>query len=261
MPLRDQPYLPLYVQDFMTDEKLSECSASSTGVYIRIMCLMHKTETYGKILLKQKHKQTDNQIKNFASAIAKNLPYTEEEVYASLVELVEEKVLYIEGDFLIQKRMVKDNEISEKRAIAGKNGGIKSQLKVKSFAPDFALAKSEANSEYEIEYENENEIRKESTRENQKVAPIYAHDSEEFKKAFDEWIQYRKQKKQSLTKITMRKQSSFLSEYPNETAIKILNQSMQNGWTGLFPLKPQSNGNKPTFTEDSAKPGSIRSAI
>lgn len=26
MALRDQPYLPLYVQDFLTDEKLRECS-------------------------------------------------------------------------------------------------------------------------------------------------------------------------------------------------------------------------------------------
>ena len=75
MALRDQPYLPLYIQDFLTDEKLSECSASATGVYIRIMCLMHKSEHYGKILLKQKHKQTGKQIEDFASFFAKVLPY------------------------------------------------------------------------------------------------------------------------------------------------------------------------------------------
>jgi len=55
MALRDQPYLPLYVQDIMTDEKLNECSAASHGIYIKgIMCLMHKSETYGKIMLKHK---------------------------------------------------------------------------------------------------------------------------------------------------------------------------------------------------------------
>ena len=64
MALRDQPYIPLYVQDFMTDEKLSECSAESTGVYIRAMCIMHKSQEYGTVLLKQKDKQTHN--KNFA---------------------------------------------------------------------------------------------------------------------------------------------------------------------------------------------------
>ena len=46
MSLRNQPYIPLYVQDFMTDERLNECSAAANGVYIRLMCLMHKSEEY-----------------------------------------------------------------------------------------------------------------------------------------------------------------------------------------------------------------------
>lgn len=163
MALRDQPYLPLYVQDFLTDEKLSMCSAASTGVYIRLMCLMHKSDPYGMILIKQKHKQSDNQIKNFASLIARNLPYDLLTVESALQELIDESVLRIEGDYLIQKRMVSDNELSVKRSKAGKNGGSKTQEKVKfALANDKASdlsndkAKSEANSEYESEIENEN---------------------------------------------------------------------------------------------------------
>ena len=57
MSLRNQPYFPLYVQDFLTDEKLNCCSASSQGVYIKIMCLLHKSEVYGELMLKQKDKQ------------------------------------------------------------------------------------------------------------------------------------------------------------------------------------------------------------
>jgi hypothetical protein len=66
MALRDQPYIPLYIQDFLTDEKLIECSAQATGVYVRLMCIMHKSEDYGKILLRQKDKQKPKQIENFA---------------------------------------------------------------------------------------------------------------------------------------------------------------------------------------------------
>ena len=62
MALRNNPYLPLYIQDFMTDEKLAECSPHATGVYIRIMCLLHKCEIYGKFLLNQNYKQSSNQI-------------------------------------------------------------------------------------------------------------------------------------------------------------------------------------------------------
>ena len=159
MALRDQPYLPLYIQDFLTDEKLMECSASTTGVYIRLMCVMHKSEKYGTILLRQKFKQTDKQISNFATQIAKHFPYDFACIFAALTELIEEKVLIIDGDFLIQKRMVKDAEISEKRATAGKKGGDvtnKSKTKDKKFATAKEVANSE--NEYEIEDESENVI-------------------------------------------------------------------------------------------------------
>jgi uncharacterized protein YdaU (DUF1376 family) len=148
MALRDQPYLPLYVQDFLTDEKLMECSASATGIYIRLLCIMHKSEEYGVVLLKQKDKQTDNQIKNFALKLAKYLPYSTEEIMSGLSELLNEGVLQNGGDKLSQKRMIKDNEISLVRSDAGKKGGLKTQ---------FAKAKPQANTENEtvtvIDYE------------------------------------------------------------------------------------------------------------
>lgn len=163
MALRDQPYIPLYVQDFLTDEKLIHCSAESTGVYIRIMCMMHKSDPYGTILLKQKDKQTGNQIKNFACKLAKFLPYHLPVIENSLIELIEEKVLQIEGDQLTQKRMIKDNKISLIRSESGKKGGKKSGRTPGNFAIPKSKAKpkangqakAQANSENEIEYENE----------------------------------------------------------------------------------------------------------
>lgn len=149
MALRGQPYLPLYIQDIMTDEKLNECSAATHGIYIKgIMCLMHKSEEYGKILLKQKHKQSQSKEKNFASLLAKHLPYTEDEICTAITELINEGVCHYEGDYLIQKRMVKDNIISEKRALAGRKGGETTQ----SIPNNFAKAKDEANAD------NENDI-------------------------------------------------------------------------------------------------------
>ena len=146
MALRNQPYLPLYVQDFLTDEKLIECSAESTGVYVRIMCILHKSDEYGCILLKQKDKQTDDNIKNFALKLAK--------------QMLEEKVLTLDEDLLFQKRMRRDGILSDKRAEAGKKGANKKSAK------DFAKANDEANmqtnnlanTEIEYEYENEDEI-------------------------------------------------------------------------------------------------------
>ena len=166
MALRDQPYIPLYVQDFMTDEKLSECSAESTGVYIRVMCIMHKSQEYGTVLLKQKDKQNPSKIKNFAVKLHRLMPYSVDVIERSLAELVDEEVLTIEGDVLMQRRMVKDGILSQIRANAGSKGG--KAAKGKSAAGSFAQAKSkakeqakeQANAEYEYEIESENESTK-----------------------------------------------------------------------------------------------------
>lgn len=165
MALRDQPYLPLFVQDFLTDEKLAECSAESTGVYIRLMCIMHKSKEYGKILLRQKEQQSEQPVKNFAEKLSMHMPYKVPVIERALDELLENEVLYIDGNALCQKRMIHDAELSEKRSVSGKKGAESSNQRFKK-KDGFAAAKqtanktakTTANAEYEIEDEDENEI-------------------------------------------------------------------------------------------------------
>lgn len=123
MALRDQPYIPLYVQDVLTDEKLIECSAESHGVYFRLLCILHKQDTYGLLCLKQKHKQNPSKLICFASMLARQMPFKTETIAKALEELTEENVLVIEGDALFQKRMVHDGQISLMRKEVGKKGG------------------------------------------------------------------------------------------------------------------------------------------
>lgn len=122
MALRNQPYFPMYVQDFLTDEKLMECSASATGVCIKVMCIMHKSEEYGKIELKEKDKHESSVVNNFAKKLARSLPWDVNVIEDGINELVSEGVMQIDGDFLIQKRMVEDNIKSLTKSKAGKQG-------------------------------------------------------------------------------------------------------------------------------------------
>jgi hypothetical protein len=64
-------------------------------------------------------------------------------------------------------------------------------------------------------------------------------DSEIYKKATDEYIQYRKELKKPLTKISVNK---LLGKYANHPAefIQNLNHSMANGWQGVHA--PSGNG-------------------
>lgn len=170
MALTDQPYLPLYVDDWMNNSKLKLCSPGAHGLMISIMCLMHKSDSYGTILLKQKFKQTDKQELNFASQIAKLTTFDLLEIEPFFYELIEEKVLKIEGDYLMCTRMVKDASISKKRASSGKSGGEKTQESIKNFAkaniqPNTVIENvNESENENEVENVNESEKKIKSTK-------------------------------------------------------------------------------------------------
>ncbi len=123
MARTDDPYLPLYVDDWMNNLKLKECTPSAHGLMISIMCLMHKSQKYGVLELKQKYKQNESKIKNFASYLHKMTSFDVEDINLSLSELIENEVLIIEEDFLISRRMVKDAELSTKRSISGSQKG------------------------------------------------------------------------------------------------------------------------------------------
>ena len=158
MALRNQPYLPLYVQDFMSDEKLRECSAESVGVYIFLMCVMHKSDEYGKVALSNKYiclSKNQAGIRNFASMLAKHLPFTIEVIERSLDELLREKVIQLEGNCLVQKRMVKDCKTSEARALSGGKGGKKRVDNLTNISLSKNQANNQANSENEYDIVNE----------------------------------------------------------------------------------------------------------
>lgn len=207
MALRDQPYLPLYVQDFLTDEKLAECSASANGVYIRVMCIMHKSEEYGKIYIKEKDLcraicpgktsgKYDGKLPAIAAKLTRHLPYSTPEIEAALEELLDEGVLSLEGNCLYQKRMVKDAEISEKRALSGRRGAQATNNKY-DLTPknngevigDFAPANIPANTEYENENEYESKNKKKGGKSLRKEEAVVVEVVEDPEFAdFEKWI-------------------------------------------------------------------------
>ncbi len=156
MSRNKQPYLPLYVQDWLTNIDLRSVSMAGHGLLINIMCVMHKEELYGEILLKQKFKQNSSKVFNFATQLAIHFAFNSTEIQIALEELIDEKILFFQGDSLICNRMVKDAKLSKTRALAGSNGGntkAKKAISSTNFASTFAIAKSVANAEIEIENE------------------------------------------------------------------------------------------------------------
>lgn len=225
MALRDQPYFPMYVQDFMTDEKLLECCAESIGVYIMIMCVMHKSKEYGTILLRQKDKQNEQQINNFALKLVKHLPFDLETTKKAISELVDEEVLIIEDDYLIQSRMVKDNDISIKRSLAGRKGGDKTK---------FALAKLKAKEVANSEYANEDVIENNNKGVKEIILPW---NTPTFINAWENWKEY-KLVEHKFKFASKQSQQASLTAMANEfgteeACIKSIAYTMSKGWKGL----------------------------
>jgi uncharacterized protein YdaU (DUF1376 family) len=248
MAFRDQPYLPLYVQDFLTDEKLMECSASATGIYIRLLCIMHKSEEYGVILLKQKDKQTDNQIKNFAIKLAKYLPYSTEEIMSGISELLSEGVLQNGGDKLSQKRMIKDNAISIIRSNAGKKGGLKTQ---------FAKAKDEAKDEAKLQASTENEIEYETASISDTVI------SNKIEEYWEKWKNYKKAEfgfnfNSEISELESKKDLLRLSNNDAAQAMKIIDYSIACSYKKF--VIPEKNGNSKR-KQTGATPEQIANAV
>lgn len=234
MALRNSPYLPLYVQDFLTDEKLADCSASANGVYIRLMCILHKSEPYGKILLKQKYKQNASMCLNFALMLVRHMPYTVKEIYEGLTELLDNEVVYIEGDYLYQSRMVKDGEISEKRAAAGKKGGEK------TFCLSKKESKIEANTKTEEDIEKDKEGKKFSF-----LKELMGIGVE--RQIAEEWIKVRRNKKLTQTETAFKKTKNEI-ERSGRCANDCITLCVERSWGGFkaewvereIPAQPQA---------------------
>jgi hypothetical protein len=69
-------------------------------------------------------------------------------------------------------------------------------------------------------------------------------EDQELINAWSEWEQHRKEKKQKLTPLSVKKQLKFLQGRVKSEIIAIIDQSIMNGWTGLFELK--TNGKQIT---------------
>jgi hypothetical protein len=114
MTLATQPYFPLYIDNWMNNSQLKVCSPAAHGILISILCLLHKENNCGTLMLKQKFKLSKDQTTNFALQIAKLTAFDLHEIENPLIELVAEGILIIQDDYLIYEPMFREEHIHKK---------------------------------------------------------------------------------------------------------------------------------------------------
>ena len=78
----------------------------------------------------------------------------------------------------------------------------------------------------------------------EEIAVPEEFDTPDFRKAWNEWTEYRRESKKKLTKSTITRQLGSLAKLGEEAAIASIDQSISNGWTGLF--EPKGDAARPS---------------
>ncbi|UFH54707.1 hypothetical protein [Spirosoma sp. KNUC1025] len=74
---------------------------------------------------------------------------------------------------------------------------------------------------------------------------LFKYQSDGFKTTWREWEQFRREQKKKLTASSIQKQLKLLASHSEAEAIAMLEQSIRNGWQGLFEISPASPARSP----------------
>ena len=111
-----RPSFQFYPGDWLNDAALRTCSVAARGLWIEMLCLMHQGSDYG--YLKVNHRPI------LPVNLSRISGATLEETEGYLDELAKAGVYAVDGDGCIySKRMIRDENIREKRASGGVLGG------------------------------------------------------------------------------------------------------------------------------------------
>ena len=110
-----RPSFQFYPSDWLRDTALRSCSAGARGLWIDMICFMHEGNPYGYLKVGDKVILADN--------LHRMVGETLEVVERWLDELSTAGVYDIENGVICSRRMIRDEELRQKRAEGGKLGG------------------------------------------------------------------------------------------------------------------------------------------
>jgi hypothetical protein len=217
---KDLPYFKFNVSEW-NDGDITICSMEAQGLFINLCSLYWSKE--GRLSF---------------SNVKRRFNGCNTTVWE---ELVNEQIIKLEGDNIFISFL--DEQLVERKKLSETNSQNVAKRWAKEVSDTTVLPPNNDGKEvvYNIEEKREEERRKKKKREEPADAVPFV---DKVLKVWDEWVQFRKEKKAALTPTTIKKQIQFLGGRGDPEIIAILNQSMTNGYTGLFELKKEYNGNR-----------------
>lgn len=169
-----RPSFQFYPSDWLRDTALRSCSTGARGLWIDMICFMHEGTPYGYL------KVSDKVI--LPSNLARMVGETIEVVEGWLHELSEAGVYDVDNGAIYSRRMIRDEELRQKRAEGGKLGG-NPNLKVNHVVKQEDKQKSTPSSSST------------SSPSKKKIATSVACPDSVSQQVWDDWMTVRKEKK------------------------------------------------------------------
>lgn len=228
-----RPSIQFYPADWLRHTGLRTCSAAARGLWMDILCFMHEGSPYGYLKVNQKVILPSN--------LARMCGLTLEETESYLAELLEGGVFKTDAEGAIfSSRMIRDEEIRNKRAMGGHLGGnptLKVKPKVEERLSSKVKQKPTPSSSFSSSKKGD-----ESSNQEEIQFPANLQTSL-FQQVWNAFLDYRKAGKfKPLQPASIKAQLKNLSAMGHDEAIEAINNSIANGWQGIFPPK----GQKPT---------------
>lgn len=109
-----RPAFQFYPADWRNDAGLKLCSLAARGLWIEMICIMHAAEPYGHLCAAGRPLD--------ARDLSKLVGESERDVKRWIDELVRNNVCSVEEGAFVSRRMVRDEQLRERRAAGGEAG-------------------------------------------------------------------------------------------------------------------------------------------
>ena len=218
--------------------KIQRMTANHQAAFIRLCCMYWKDE--GEMPVEDAKIECNG--------------ISEVDIYSDLLRarIISETAGMVSIKFL-DEQLYEIEATTEKKRIAGRKGGIAKASKSKASAKQNVASAKQVPQNDVAESTREDKIREEKKRQEKKRTEkkkvLLPWSEEEFTEHWNLWKEYKKDEhkftyKSAISEQGALKQLTNISNGSMETAIKIIHQSISNGYKGLFTLaKQESNSN------------------
>lgn len=220
------PAFQFYVKDWLTDTELGQCSPATRGIWMDLLSNMWSAPERGRL---------DGTEKGFAQVCR----CTERQMHVALTELERTQTASVTRNgkvtdrhtkvTVVNRRMWREEE--ERKSNAGRQMRHREKKKRKCHGKNNGKVTPPSPSPSP------------SALKEPPFPPVL--DTPEFRSKWQEWETYRKQKKQALTPIGRKRKLTALAKVGVQEAIAQIDQSIEQGWQGLFPLKQEAERQYP----------------